>query len=641
MSEDHGSHSPQPGAGRAMSHDAAAAAFPSESGGRVEVVVIGAGQAGLAIGHFLARAGRRFVILEAGESVGTAWRGRWDSLVLFTPRRYDALPGLPFPGEPDGYPGRDEVVAYLEQYARTFDLPVRLRSQVRSLQAEDDGFVLELADGRRVAADQVVVATGPFHVPSMPALSDELDPALFQAHSAAYRSPSRVPDGHGPRRRRRQHRLPDRQGAVGDAHRAPCRRLAPDPAAAAAARARPVLVADAAGPARQERRLARGSPRARSRHAHRLEPARAQAPVRRRPQAAGDRRLGADGALRRRHAARRRRRRLGDRLPARPLLDRSRHRRRERPAPPPARGHRHPRPVLPRPVLAAHARLGAARLRQGRRRVHRRADRRASSTRRRRDDRTPKATERPSQHKETDMHEHATTPRRRARSRPTRPASSARPTRDRSSSPTAAQFDLRIAPVAKQLGDATVRMLGYNGSVPGPTLKVARGRGGDRPGREPRRPRGDRALARAAPRQPLRRNARDAAPMEIGESFDYRLHFPDAGALLVPPAHPPGLRPGDGPLRQHPRRPRRPGLLGAGPPRARVTLDDILIEDGQVAPFSPTETTYAAMGRFGNELLVNGEPSLRSTRTRARSFASTSSTPPTRASSTSPSAAAG
>src|SRR3954462_5852549 len=170
-------------------------AASSDSGQRLDVAVIGGGQAGLAIGHFLACAGRRFLILEAGESVATAWRHRWDSLVLFTSRRYDGLPGLPFPGDPGGYPGRDEVVAYLEQYARTFDLPVRFRSHVRSLEAEDDGFVLALADGRRVAADQVVVATGPFHVPRMPALADELDAALFQAHSAAYRSPSRVPDG--------------------------------------------------------------------------------------------------------------------------------------------------------------------------------------------------------------------------------------------------------------------------------------------------------------------------------------------------------------------------------------------------------------------------------------------------------------
>jgi putative flavoprotein involved in K+ transport len=149
----------------------------------------------LAIGHFLARAGRRFVILETGESVATAWRERWDSLVLFTPRRYDALPGVPFPGDPDGYPGRDEVVAYLEDYARTFDLPVEFRSRVRSLEAGDGGFLLELDDGRRLEADQVVVATGPFHVPNMPALADELDPVVFQAHSAGYRTPSGVPGG--------------------------------------------------------------------------------------------------------------------------------------------------------------------------------------------------------------------------------------------------------------------------------------------------------------------------------------------------------------------------------------------------------------------------------------------------------------
>jgi putative flavoprotein involved in K+ transport len=162
---------------------------------RLDVAVVGAGQAGLAIGHFLARSGRRFAILEAGESVGTAWRDRWDSLVLFTPRRYDALPGLPFPGDPDGYPDRGEVIAYLDDYARTFELPIRFRSRVRSLKANDGGFVLELDDDRRVEADQVVVATGPFHVSNMPALAGEFDPELFQAHSAAYRTPSDVPAG--------------------------------------------------------------------------------------------------------------------------------------------------------------------------------------------------------------------------------------------------------------------------------------------------------------------------------------------------------------------------------------------------------------------------------------------------------------
>jgi putative flavoprotein involved in K+ transport len=148
----------------------------------------------LAIGYFLARQGRRFTILEAGDAVGTAWRERWDSLVLFTPRRYDALPGLAFPGDPDGYPTRDEVVAYLQQYAERFELPIELNSRVRSVTKSNDAFVVELSD-RRIEAAQVVVATGPFHAPNMPELAGRLAPEVFQAHSADYRRPSDVPEG--------------------------------------------------------------------------------------------------------------------------------------------------------------------------------------------------------------------------------------------------------------------------------------------------------------------------------------------------------------------------------------------------------------------------------------------------------------
>jgi putative flavoprotein involved in K+ transport len=124
-----------------------------------EVVVIGGGQAGLAIGYFLVEQGRRFTILEAAGEPAAAWRARWDSLKLFTPARYDGLPGLAFPGEPDSYPGRDDVVAYLTDYARRFDLPVEFNSRVQSVRARDGGFLVELAD-RTYAADQVVVATG-------------------------------------------------------------------------------------------------------------------------------------------------------------------------------------------------------------------------------------------------------------------------------------------------------------------------------------------------------------------------------------------------------------------------------------------------------------------------------------------------
>src|ERR1041385_8927762 len=119
------------------------------------------------MGYFLARQGRRFVILEASGAVGSAWRERWDSLVLFTPRRYSALAGLAFPGDPDGYATRDQVIAYLEQYAATFELPVELNSPVRSLTSSDGGFVVGLED-RRLEADQVVIATGPFQKPYVP-----------------------------------------------------------------------------------------------------------------------------------------------------------------------------------------------------------------------------------------------------------------------------------------------------------------------------------------------------------------------------------------------------------------------------------------------------------------------------------------
>jgi putative flavoprotein involved in K+ transport len=159
-----------------------------------DVVVIGAGQAGLAMGYFLSRQGRRFVILDAADSIGAAWRERWESLTLFTPRRYNSLPRLPFPGDSDGYPNRDEVIAYLEQYAETFELPIELNSPVRRLTAEDGRFVLEV-DGRTITSDQVVVATGPFQAPYVPELANRLGAEVFQAHSTGYRKPNDVPEG--------------------------------------------------------------------------------------------------------------------------------------------------------------------------------------------------------------------------------------------------------------------------------------------------------------------------------------------------------------------------------------------------------------------------------------------------------------
>jgi putative flavoprotein involved in K+ transport len=158
---------------------------------RFEVVVVGGGQAGLAVGYFLAQQGRRFTILEAAAEPAAAWRDRWDSLKLFTPVRYSSLPGRAFPGDPDSYPGRDEVVAYITDYARHFDLPIELNSPVRSIRRADGGYLVEL-DDRRYRADQVVVATGPFQVPFVPAISERLAPDVAQLHSSAYRSPQDI-----------------------------------------------------------------------------------------------------------------------------------------------------------------------------------------------------------------------------------------------------------------------------------------------------------------------------------------------------------------------------------------------------------------------------------------------------------------
>ena len=111
--------------------------------------------------------GCSFRILEARESVGAAWRQRWDSLVLFTSRRFDELPGMAFPGDPDGYPTRDEVVAYLESYAASFELPIEFVSPVSSLVRSEYGFILGVPGGS-ITAEQVVVATGPFQTPVDP-----------------------------------------------------------------------------------------------------------------------------------------------------------------------------------------------------------------------------------------------------------------------------------------------------------------------------------------------------------------------------------------------------------------------------------------------------------------------------------------
>lgn len=159
--------------------------------GRVEcydTIVIGGGQAGLAMGHHLAKRDLDFVILDAAERVGDSWRRRWDSLRLFTPARFSGLPGMAFPDLPAHLPDKDQVADYLERYAERFDLPVRANTRVTSLRRRDGELSLETTEGA-FEARNVVVATGPFHRPRTPALAAELAPDIHQLHSSGYRSP--------------------------------------------------------------------------------------------------------------------------------------------------------------------------------------------------------------------------------------------------------------------------------------------------------------------------------------------------------------------------------------------------------------------------------------------------------------------
>jgi putative flavoprotein involved in K+ transport len=168
--------------------------MPGRKPEHLETVVIGGGQAGLAVGHHLARRGRQFLILDANRRVGDAWRNRWDSLRLFTPARYNGLSGMPFPGPAHSFPAKDQVADYLEAYATRFRVPVRTAVRVDRLSRGDGRFVATAGD-RRWEADNAVVAMSSFQVPRVPAFAADLGPDVVQLHAASYRNPSQLQDG--------------------------------------------------------------------------------------------------------------------------------------------------------------------------------------------------------------------------------------------------------------------------------------------------------------------------------------------------------------------------------------------------------------------------------------------------------------
>ena len=166
--------------------------YPADS---LDVLVIGAGQAGLALGSYLKRTPLRFRLVERQARVGDSWRNRYDSLTLFTPRAYSVLPGLAVPGDPEGYPTKDEIGDYLEAYANQFELPVVLETAVQRLERRDGGFRAMTEAGEPIDCRAVVLATGAFQRPAVPSIAKRLSAEVIQLSPENYKAPAQLPPG--------------------------------------------------------------------------------------------------------------------------------------------------------------------------------------------------------------------------------------------------------------------------------------------------------------------------------------------------------------------------------------------------------------------------------------------------------------
>jgi putative flavoprotein involved in K+ transport len=161
---------------------------------RTDVIVVGGGQAGLSVGYHLRASGLGFVILDAAERIGDAWRNRWDSLRLFTPAKLDGLDGWPFPAPPNSFPTKDEMADYLEAYAKRFELPVRTRARVERLFRRDGVYVARTGD-TEIEADQVVIAMSNYQQARVPGFANQLRADIVQVHAGRYRNPRQLRDG--------------------------------------------------------------------------------------------------------------------------------------------------------------------------------------------------------------------------------------------------------------------------------------------------------------------------------------------------------------------------------------------------------------------------------------------------------------
>lgn len=160
----------------------------------IDTLVIGGGQAGLAVGYHLTRRGVPFLIVDANERTGDAWRNRWDSLRLFTANKFNGLPGMAYPDQTWSFATKDEIADFLESYAHHYELPIRHGVEVTHLTAEGDRFVAVTAD-REYEADNVVVAMSSYQKPKLPEFASELDPSIVQIHVVDYKNPDQLRQG--------------------------------------------------------------------------------------------------------------------------------------------------------------------------------------------------------------------------------------------------------------------------------------------------------------------------------------------------------------------------------------------------------------------------------------------------------------
>jgi putative flavoprotein involved in K+ transport len=162
----------------------------------IETLIIGAGQAGLATGYHLTQLGREFLIIDGNDRIGDNWRCHYDSLKLYSPAKFDGLPGKDFPGDPWHFPGKDEVADFLEQYAVEMNLPVRTQTRVDRLVPRDGGGFTAYLGSEMVECDNVVVATGTFgRTPRVPDVAASLDPRIRQLHSTEYKNLTQLQPG--------------------------------------------------------------------------------------------------------------------------------------------------------------------------------------------------------------------------------------------------------------------------------------------------------------------------------------------------------------------------------------------------------------------------------------------------------------